>query len=362
MRLYKKYLIGNLFKPLAVSLTTLVLIIWSSRVVKFMDYIVEDGAKFSSFFKLTLLILPSLLLVILPLTIFLTAILTYSKLIENREIIILKNCGVKKSQLLNPLIVLSIIVVFISYFISLYGSYKSNLMIREIKQNIQNNISFSMVKEGSFNKFKNIVIYADKKDKNRAFNVLIYNQARMEDERNFLLQAQTAEINSNIITLYNGNFQRFSPNYTKAPEIIFFDKYFIDLNDLINDKNISIYKTDSASTIELIKIITNYNEYKNLYPKKNKVIYELNYRLTFPLLSIIIALLSGSLMLEATFNRISNSKIILKTSIISGSSYIVLLSLYRKVEDNLIFLYILYICFIFLLIFSFRMIKERKII
>jgi len=327
-----------------------------------MDYIVEDGAKFSSFFKLTLLILPSLLLIILPLTIFLTAILTYSKLIENREIVILKNCGIRKSQLLNPLIILSIITVFFSYFISLYGSYKSNLMIREIKQDIQNNISFSMIKEGSFNKFKNIVIYADKKDKNKASNILIYNQAKTENEKNFLLQARTAEINSNIITLYNGNFQQFTSNYTKAPEIVFFDKYYINLNDLINDKSISIFKTDSVSTLELIKIVKDYDKYKDLYPQKNKVIYELNYRLTFPLLSIVIALLSGSLMLEATFNRISNSKIILKTSIISGSTYIILLSLYQKVEDNLIFLYILYICFIFLSIFSIRMVKERKII
>ncbi|MDD2840458.1 MAG: LptF/LptG family permease [Rickettsiales bacterium] len=360
MRLYKKYLIGNLFKPLIVSLTTLVLIIWSSRVVKFMDYVVEDGAKFASFFKLTLLILPSLVLTILPLTIFLTVILTYNKLIENREIIILKNCGIKKSQLLNPLIVLAAIIVVFSYFISLYGSYKSSLMVRELKQEIQNNISFSMVKEGSFIKFKNIVIYADKKDKNKIFNVLIYNQAKTEEKKNFLLQAKMAEINANIITLYDGNFQQFTSNYEKAPEIVFFKKYYINLDDLINEQNVSIFKTDSVSTLELIKIIKNYDDYKQFFPNKNKVIYELNYRLTFPLLSIIIAFLSGSLMLEATFNRVSNSKILLKTSIISGSVYIILLSLYQKVADGLIFLYILYVCIMLLLLLSFIMIRERN--
>lgn len=326
-----------------------------------MDYLVEDGAEFVSFFKLTLLILPSLVLMILPLTVFLTAILTYNKLIENREIVILRNCGIKKSQLLNPLIVLSVVIVIFSYFISLYGSYKSNLMIRELRQEIQDNISFSMVKEGSFAKFKNIVIYADKKDKNKAYNILIYNEGKAQNDKNFLLQAKLAEINADIITLYDGNIQQFSFDYSDSPEIVFFKKYYVNLNSLIDGSISSVVRTDSASTLELVKVIKNYDEYKTLFPNKNKVIYEINYRLTFPLLSIIIALLSGSLMLEATFNRVSNSKILLKTSIISGSVYIVLLSLYQKVADSLIFLYILYICIAILLFLSFKMVKEKKI-
>lgn len=413
MKLYKKYLIENLFKPLIVSLATLVVIIWSSRAIRFMDLVVEDGAEFSSFFKITLLILPSLVLIVLPLTVFLTAILTYAKLIENREIVIIKNCGVKKNQILSPLIILSIFTAFFAYSISLYGSYKSNLMIRELKQEIQNNISFSMVKEGTFVKFKNVTIYVDKKKDDKAFNILIYREGvkkededdkkkkikenkdytktdedkkdeedmtqedqeteenTMEDEekdkenvkekKNFLLQAQMAEINGNIITLYNGNFQQFGFDYKQSPEIMFFDKYCINLNDLISEDNTSIYKTDSISTLKLIYIFKNYNEYKKFFPNKNKIIYEINYRLTFPLLSIVMALLSGSLMLEATFNRVSNTKLLLKTSIISGSTYIVLLSLYQKIADDLVYMYILYICIIIVLLISFRLMKEKKV-
>ena len=234
-------------------LATLILIIWSSRVVNFMDYIVEDGADFFSFFKLTTLILPTLTLTILPLTIFLTTILTYNKFIENREIIILKNCGIKKSQLLSPLIFLAIFITIIGYFFSLYGIYKSNMMVRELKQEIQNNISFSMIKEGSFVKFKNIVIYADKKDKNIAYNVLIYNQAKNINEKNYILQANMAKIEGNIITLYNGNFQQFTFDKTKSPEILFFDKYFIDINDLIENKSIVINRLDSISTLKLFE-------------------------------------------------------------------------------------------------------------
>ena len=105
----------------------------------------------------------------------------------------------------------------------------------------------------------------------------------------------------------------------------------------------------------------NYDDYKNIYPNKNKLIYEINYRISFPLISIIVALLTGALMLEATFNRVSNAKLLLKASIFGGGSYIISLSLFQKVADGIQFLYILYIFFVILLIISFRLIKEKKL-
>lgn len=360
--IYKKYLIKNLFKPLIISLITLIVIIWSSRVVKFMDYIVQDGAGFLSFFKLTLLVLPSLVMIILPLAVFLTAILTYDKLIENREIIILKNCGIKKIQLLLPLITLSIIMTIISYFISLYGGYKSNLKIREIRQEIQNNLSFSMIKAGSFIKFKDIVIYADAKDENIAYNIIIYNKANAKSKgKDILVQAEKAEINKNIITLYNGNFQRFDNSIKESPEILFFSEYNINFDNLTNEPNYTtIKRLDSLSTIKLFNILHNYKYYEDEFKSKIEVISELNYRLTFPLTSLIIALLSGSIILHGAFNRLNNRKTLIRTSLTSIISYILLLSLYQKVENGVIFMYILYIMMFAIIILSCYLIRERK--
>lgn len=362
MKIYKGYLIKNLFKPLIISLATLTAIIWSSRVVKFMDYIVQDGADFLSFFKMTMYVLPSLVLMILPLTMFLTTILTYNKLIENREIIILKNCGVKKIQLLSPLLILAVIITICSYSISLYGGYRSSYEIRKLRSEIQNNISFSIIKEGAFTSFKNLVIYADEIRDNKAYNIMIYNKSEdLKKEKNLLLQAKSAELNDNIITLYNGNFQRFTNDYNDGPDIVFFKEYNTDFQELSGEQATFNLRLDSISTIKLIEMLLNLDKYRNEY-NVNKIIYEVNYRLTFPLTIILIAFLSGSLMLDSSFNRISTSKITMKTSIASILTYIISLSLYQKVEDNSMFLIALYIFIIAVLIFSFNLIKEKKTI
>ena len=257
---------------------------------------------------------------------------------------------------------LSLVIVAFSYFISLYGGYKSNLKIREIRQNIQNNLSFSMIKEGSFIKFKDIVIYADKKEDNKAYNIIIYNSANTKnDNKNILVQAKSAEINNNIITLFDGSFQRSNDKIDSNPEILFFKEYNVNFDDLMNGNTSStIKRVDSSSIVKLIDILRNYDKYAVDFPNKNKVIYELNYRLTFPLISVLMALLSGSLVLRGAFNRISNYKNIMITSIISVLVYIIFLSLYQKISSNIIYVYILYSFMFLILIVSGFLIREKK--
>jgi len=299
----------------------------------------------------------------MPLAIFLTTILTYNKLIENREIIVLKNCGIKKIQLLNPLIILAVVITLFSYGISLYVSYKSNLQIRKLRSEIQDNVSMAIIKDGVFSKFKNLVIYADKKEDNIAYNVVIYNRANNSSEKDMdiLLQSKKAVINGNIITLYDGNFQRFTGSYNSPPEILFFSEYDVDFNELSGEKKKFNLRPDSFSTIKLMNILKNFDKYKDVYDRE-KILYEINYRLSFPLVSIVMALLSGALMLKGTFNRVSNSKILAQTSIASIGAYVMLLSLYQKVADSILYLYILYGVIAALIVFSFFLIKEKKVL
>ena len=122
----------------------------------------------------------------------------------------------------------------------------------------------------------------------------------------------------------------------------------------------TIKRVDSSSIVKLIDILRNYDKYAVDFPNKNKVIYELNYRLTFPLISVLMALLSGSLVLRGAFNRISNYKNIMITSIISVLVYIIFLSLYQKISSNIIYVYILYSFMFLILIVSGFLIREKK--
>ena len=240
------------------------------------------------------------------------------------------------------------------YVISIYVMYKSNLTMIKIRNDIKNNLSISLIKDGVFAEFQNITIYSDSKKENKAYNIMIYQKSTKKDEKNILLQAQSAVINANIITLYNGNFQNFDTQHNNNPNILFFDEYSIDFNELSMDESKMKIRIDSLSTIELFKLLKNKND------SYNNILFELNYRLGFPLLAIIIPLFSGSIILNEAFNRVSTNRTLIKSGIISLLSYIISLFLFYKIKNNPLFIYVLYFTITLIFLYSLYLIKERK--
>jgi lipopolysaccharide export LptBFGC system permease protein LptF len=232
--------------------------------------------------------------------------------------------------------------------------------MRTMRHEIRDNLSYSMIKAGVFTRFKNVIIYAEEKDDNIVRNIVIYTRPRNETEKNMLAQARSATINKNIVTLRNGNFQQFNEDEKNSPDILFFEKYILDLNDISEDKTETYMRPDTLSIIQLFYNLKNYDK-ENLTFSKNKLIYEINYRLSFPLLSVIMALLSGSLVLNNSFSRTTNIKVMLKTSVISVSTYLLLLSIYQKVEKNTNFIFVQFIVISAILILCVRLLKERNV-
>ena len=125
MKLYKNYIFVNLVKPLLVSAFIITGVIWLTRSVRFLKYITEDGVRLSVFLQLSLYVLPSLLLIVIPLSVFLAAIVTYNKLIEDREVVILQGAGIRKISLMMPAIIAAFLATIFCYFLTLFLLYLS---------------------------------------------------------------------------------------------------------------------------------------------------------------------------------------------------------------------------------------------
>jgi len=356
MQIYKKYLLKLLLKPFLISLVTLIIIIWSTRIIKYMNILSQSGVRFIDFFRLVLCTLPSVLLVVLPLIVIFTTVLTYNGLSQNRELIVLQNCGVNKIQLAFPLIVLSVIITCVAYCVSVGFVHKSNLLLRERRRKIQNNISVSMIREGVFTKFKDMVIYVGKRHKNIARNVILYKGAKDYD---ILIQAQEATIYDNVINLHNGNLQKNIYHDADSDQyeqnILFFDEYDLNLNILTSDSGTLSIKPDSMPTTQLIGLLKD----KNSQFDTNRVIYELNYRLFFPITSILMSLLCSALILSSEFNKVSNTKGIATSSCVTTAIYIVMLLICKKVTQSANYLYALYTVAAIVLLVSVVLFRER---
>ncbi|GMO62135.1 MAG: hypothetical protein Ta2D_08430 [Rickettsiales bacterium] len=349
MKIYNKYLVKNFFYPFFISTFTLTIVMLSMRILRYLYFINKFNANFFDILQMTFFALLSSVFLILPLILFLTIIFVYNKFLETRELIILKNCGLTKFQLLSPVMFISIIIAFFSFFIGIYFAPKSYYNIAKIKNRIINNVSISIIKEKNFISLQNFTIYAEEKDNEVLTNVLIYNTDR---EKNLLLQAKTAIISDANIKLLAGTMQE-TLTAKNEEKFIFFDEYVVSLNDFIkmDDNNESNYSVYSYPTLMLINAVK--NKYDGDYFE------ELVKRFLYPLLSFILPALAGVMVLNSDFNRVSNTKNTIQITLTCLVVFVISYFLLSNINNTLIYFYLFVAFLIFLFAVIIHLIKEN---
>lgn len=160
MTLINRYLLKDLLRPTLIATFILVAIIWLMQSLRFMDYIINKGLDVGSFVWLTVLLIPSLLIGILPLAYFAACCYAYKRLVEDSEADALFSSGISRGQLLKPAITGAILISLIGYAISFWALPLGKTEFKRMQQEIRNSSSVLMFEEGTFNKLnKEITVY-----------------------------------------------------------------------------------------------------------------------------------------------------------------------------------------------------------
>ncbi|MEM6852077.1 MAG: LptF/LptG family permease, partial [Pseudomonadota bacterium] len=114
-----RYLIAQCAAPLGFALGVLTAIVWLTQSLQRIDIIVERGQTAGVFFKISLLILPSLLTVIIPFALLAAVLYGLHKLRGDSELVILSAAGVSRLRMAGPILVLSMIAAGAVLFLNL---------------------------------------------------------------------------------------------------------------------------------------------------------------------------------------------------------------------------------------------------
>ena len=260
--------------------------------------------------------------------------------------VILQNAGVGKSGFLFPPFVLSLIVMFCLYSITLYLSPKSNRIFEEQKEEIRNNMVNVLLNNTNFNNFQNITFYAKERDGNSLSSIVFYFNDEKTDK---ILYAKDGKINNTIITFNDGNIQEFDNDLFLR--VIYFDKYSIDISKFYKIDYTTYEETSTMFLKDLLKI-----EEKN-----NEVKVEIFNKIFFPFLSITLSILASLLVLNNTFSRFENNKDIFISYFICLINFVFFIYFVKLGKKNIIFLFISFL-FLFTPLFYllFNYIKKKQ--
>ena len=116
--LFRKLLLDcTIFFLIALFSTSI--IIWIFQAVNFLDLIVEDGRDYIVYVNYALLSFPKIISKIVPFAIFFSFYYVINKYELNNELMIFWNFGVKKIQLINFLILFSLVITLIQLVITI---------------------------------------------------------------------------------------------------------------------------------------------------------------------------------------------------------------------------------------------------
>src|ERR1700712_4106663 len=83
------YVLGQLLGPVAVLTLLLTSVIWLVTILPLLDLVINRGQSAPTFLYLTLLILPTMLMIIMPIAFFFAALFTLQRLQSDSELVVM---------------------------------------------------------------------------------------------------------------------------------------------------------------------------------------------------------------------------------------------------------------------------------
>lgn len=354
---YRNYLLKKTLAAFLAILTVLILLIWFSRAVPFVKYVVDNGVELSHFFFLFILILPWLLLVIIPVSFFIAILAVFNRLSLNNEIAIFKNSGLTKLQIIKPIITISLLLTTICYLISFYLMPLANKELKISRDNIRNNYASLSFNPKTFETLKGLTIYAQERNSSNELSGILLHDKRNKSESLTITASRgkiIAQDNSAFLYMENGTLQRLDYKTFKS-DILYFDSYVFSLNENKDKKSKISWKPAELYIFELIDYdadleIDEIRKYKS----------ELHRRIIYPLFSIVLALIGTSCLLYGNFNRMGNLANIIRATLMGGSFMILVVTSYSLIESSEKFIFAPYLCCIIFAAISLKMLDITK--
>ena len=226
-----RYVFRQLFVALLVVTLGLVALIWLTQSLRFVELVVNRGLSFTVFLKLTGLLIPGFVAVILPITCFVVVQFVYQRLASDRELTVMRAAGLSPLALARP--ALAAAVTMAAHFaLNMWLVPASAASFREYQWEIRNHIAAFLLQEGVFTSVSDeLVVYVRAKSADGSLRGIMVDDARDKEHRATIL-AESGRLmdgaNGPRMLLENGTRQEIDIR-TGQLNVLSFKENWLDL-------------------------------------------------------------------------------------------------------------------------------------
>ncbi len=232
MRSITRYITKQIFGVTIFVTIALCFAIWLTQSLRLIDMILNRGLPITTFLELAMLLMPSFLVIVVPIAAFCATLFTYNKLITDSELVVMRSAGLSSISLAKPGIIVGVVVMAFTYLLTLYLLPMSFRHFKDLEFRIRNDFSTVLLQEGIFNTLANgITVYVRERGaKGELQGILLHDNRDREHPVTMMAErgALVPTPEGPRVVLVKGNRQQVSRDGSKM-SLLYFDRYTVDV-------------------------------------------------------------------------------------------------------------------------------------
>lgn len=296
-----RYIFRQLLFALIAVTSGLTALIWLTQSLRFVELVVNHGLSFGVFLRLTGLLIPSFVAVILPITTFVVVQFVYQRLAGDRELTVMRAAGLSPYALARPAIALAMLVTLAGYVLNLWLVPASLSAFRQFEWEIRNRIAAFLVQEGVFTQVsEGLTVYVRSREPDGTLQGIVVDDERDKNAPATILAERgrlLAGPNGPRVLLISGSRQEID-RQTGRLDILTFRENVVDLSDTTRQDSPRLLDISEASIPDLLNPPANISQVDR--PRWAAEAYK---RLSSPLTALSYACVALLFSLTGAFRR-----------------------------------------------------------
>ncbi len=303
MRLIDRYLLRQLLGPTLLATAALTAVALLSQSLSGLDLIVNQRQSAWVFLKITVLYMPQLINMILPIALFVAALVALNRLHTEQEIVVCFAGGMSRWRVISPAMRLAATIAFLALVMNLWVQPAAFRELRQEVFQVRTDLASSLVREGEFTEpVKGLTVYAQSVDGKGDLHNLFIHQLKSDGSSTVYManQGRIAKRNgAAVLILRDGSTQEFSK--TGVLQYLTFNEYPFELGALSDSAELIHFKPSDRYLHELLE-----PDLQQGWEQRNRLglMAEGHARLSSPLYNIAFMAMALSAILGGGFSRL----------------------------------------------------------
>lgn len=255
IRRLDRYIFRQLLLALVLVSAGLTALIWLTQSLRFVELVVNRGLSLGVFLKLTGLLIPGFVAVILPITAFVVVQFVYQRLNSDRELTVMRAAGLSPLHLARPALALALLATLACLVLNIAVVPRSATAFREFQFEIRNRIIAFLLQDGVFTTVDDdLAVYVRARDRDGTLRGVMVDDGR-DRAHHATIFAETGRLldgpSGPRVLLLNGSRQELDAQ-TSRLNVLSFKENTIDLAQASKGEQVRLRDIGEMSLTELL--------------------------------------------------------------------------------------------------------------